>query len=51
MGSCFMEQSCADFAAQVAAKTSIPCGGSAVAYVGALAAALASVESNFTIGK
>ena len=46
-----MEKSCVEFADAVAAKTSIPGGGGAAAYVGALSVALCSMAGNFTTGK
>ncbi len=45
------EMSCAQFAADLAAKRSVPGGGAAAACAGALAAALASMAGNFTVGK
>ena len=46
-----MEKSCVEFADVLAAKTSIPGGGGAAAYVGALSIALCSMAGNFTTGK
>jgi formiminotetrahydrofolate cyclodeaminase len=46
-----MEGSCAEFTSLLAAKQSVPGGGGAAAYVGALAAALCSMVGNFTTGK
>ena len=46
-----MEKSCQEFAALLAAKESVPGGGGAAAYVGALGAALCSMVGNFTTGK
>ena len=46
-----MESTCTDFAAALAAKESVPGGGGAAAYVGALGAALCSMVGNFTTGK
>ena len=46
-----MDKSCAEFADELAAKKSIPGGGGAAAYVGALAAALCSMAGNYTAGK
>lgn len=45
------EKSCTQFAADLAAKRSVPGGGAAAACAGALAAALASMVGNFTVGK
>jgi len=46
-----MEATCTDFAAALAAKESVPGGGGAAAYVGALGVALCSMVGNFTTGK
>lgn len=46
-----VDETCAQFASQLAAKQSVPGGGAAAAYAGALAAALASMVGNFTTGK
>lgn len=46
-----MEKSCAEFADALAAKASVPGGGGAAAYVGALSIALCSMVGNFTAGK
>ena len=46
-----MEKSCQEFATLLAAKKSVPGGGGAAAYVGALGAALCSMVGNFTTGK
>ena len=46
-----MDRSCTDFAAVLAAKESVPGGGGAAAYVGALGVALCSMVGNFTTGK
>lgn len=46
-----MDKSCTEFAAVLAAKESVPGGGGAAAYVGALAVALCSMVGNFTTGK
>ena len=46
-----MDKSCTEFAADLAAKVSVPGGGGAAAYVGALAVALCSMVGNFTTGK
>ena len=43
--------SCKDFAAELAAKKSVPGGGGAAAMVGALGAALCSMSGVFTAGK
>ena len=45
------ERSCASFAEVLAAKESVPGGGGAAAYVGALGVALGSMVGNFTTGK
>ncbi len=42
---------CTDLASALAAKESVPGGGAAAAYAGALAAALGSMVANFTTGK
>lgn len=46
-----LEMSCRDFASALGAKQSVPAGGSATAYVGALASALGSMVVRFTLGK
>ena len=46
-----MDKSCTEFAAVLAAKQSVPGGGGAAAYAGALAVALCSMVGNFTTGK
>lgn len=46
-----MTMTCTAFSEALAAKESIPGGGSAAAYVGALGAALASMAVQFTLGK
>ena len=46
-----MDLSCADFASALAAKASVPGGGGAAAYAGALGVALGSMAGNFTVGK
>ena len=46
-----MGKSCTEFADELAAKVSVPGGGGAAAYVGALAVALCSMVGNFTTGK
>ena len=46
-----MNASCTEFAAALAAKESVPGGGGAAAYVGALGVALCSMVGNFTTGK
>ena len=45
------EYSCHEFSDQLAAKVSVPGGGGAAAYVGALSMALCSMAGNFTTGK
>ena len=45
------DSSCRDFATVLAAKESVPGGGGAAAYVGALGVALGSMVGNFTTGK
>lgn len=47
----FTDKSCADFAAVLASKASVPGGGGAAALVGALGVALCSMVGNFTTGK
>ena len=51
MAEMMMEKSCIEFADALAAKVSVPGGGGAAAYVGALAVALCSMVGNFTTGK
>lgn len=46
-----MEKDCREFATLLAAKESVPGGGGAAAYVGALGVALCSMVGNFTTGK
>lgn len=46
-----VDKSCVEFANVLAAKQSVPGGGGAAAYVGALAAALCSMVGEFTAGK
>lgn len=46
-----MDMSCREFSEVLAAKVSTPGGGAAAAYVGALGCALASMTSQFTLGK
>ncbi len=46
-----MDGSCREFADALAAKASVPGGGGAAAYVGALSAALCSMVGEFTVGK
>ena len=46
-----MEKSCIEFTEALAAKVSVPGGGGAAAYAGALAVALCSMVGNFTAGK
>ena len=46
-----MDKTCREFAALLAAKESVPGGGGAAAYAGALSVALCSMVGNFTTGK
>lgn len=46
-----MDMRCTEFADALAAKQSVPGGGGAAAYVGALGVALCSMVGNFTTGK
>ncbi|MBO4364773.1 MAG: cyclodeaminase/cyclohydrolase family protein [Eggerthellaceae bacterium] len=46
-----MEKSCIEFVDALAAKVSVPGGGGAAAYAGALGVALGNMAANFTIGK
>lgn len=46
-----VEESCTEFAALLASKTSVPGGGGAAALTGALGIALCSMVGNFTVGK
>ncbi len=46
-----VEKSCTEFSEALAAKASVPGGGGAAAYVGALGVALGSMVGNFTTGK
>lgn len=46
-----MDESCRDFAADLASKRSTPGGGGAAAFAGALGAALGEMVGNFTTGK
>ena len=46
-----MDLSCTEFASELAAKVSVPGGGGAAAYAGALGVALGSMAGNFTVGK
>lgn len=46
-----MDKSCAEFAAELAGKSSVPGGGATAAYMGALSAALCNMVGNFTIDK
>lgn len=47
----FAHMPCDQFARELASKSSVPGGGGASAYVGALGVALAQMVCNFTIGK
>lgn len=47
----FAHMPCDQFAKELASKSSVPGGGGASAYVGALGIALAQMVCNFTIGK
>ena len=51
MADALADISCKGFAAELAAKKSVPGGGGAAAYVGALGAALCSMAGEFTAGK
>ncbi len=51
MDTSLTDKSLHDFAEVLAAKESVPGGGGAAAYVGALGIALASMVANFTVGK
>ncbi len=51
MGDKLTERDLASFAEALAARESVPGGGGAAAYAGALAAALASMVGRFTVGK
>lgn len=51
MATDYVSLSCKEFAAQLAAKQSVPGGGGAAALVGALAASLGAMTANFTTGK
>lgn len=51
MGDKLAERDLASFAEALAARESVPGGGGAAAYAGALAAALASMVGRFTVGK
>ena len=51
MATSMMDNTCADFATALAGKQSVPGGGGAAAYVGALGVALGSMVGNFTMGK
>lgn len=46
-----MDKSCSEFTAELAGKVSVPGGGAAAAYAGALGVALCSMVGNFTTGK
>ena len=45
------ENTCAEFAAQLASKAPVPGGGGAAALIGALAAALGAMAARLTVGK
>ena len=45
------ENTCAQFAAQLASKAPVPGGGGAAALIGALAAALGAMAARLTVGK
>ena len=45
------ENTCAEFAAQLASKAPVPGGGGAAALIGALAAALGAMATRLTVGK
>ena len=51
MSESMMEKTCQEFTTLLAAKESVPGGGGAAAYVGALGVALCSMVGNFTTGK
>mgnify|MGYP002510611570 CR=1 FL=1 len=51
MDKALTRETCAAFADALAAKASVPGGGGAAAYAGALAAALGNMVGNFTVGK
>ncbi len=51
MAESILDMSCSEFAGALAAKQSVPGGGGAAAFCGALAAALCSMVGNFTVGK
>lgn len=51
MAATLREASCQEFARLLASKESVPGGGGAAAYVGALGVALCSMVGNFTTGK
>ena len=46
-----MHMSCERFAEELSAKKSVPGGGGAAAFVGALGASLCSMVGNYTVGK
>ena len=46
-----MDKSCRDFAEALAARTPVPGGGGAAAYVGALGVALCSMVARYDVGK
>jgi formiminotetrahydrofolate cyclodeaminase len=45
-----MDMNCREFAERLAAREPVPGGGSAAAFVGALAAALCNMAGNYTVG-
>lgn len=51
MDQAYKDETCAQFASDLAAKSSVPGGGAAAAYAGAMGAALAQMVGNFTLGK
>lgn len=51
MNQVYKDKTCAQFAEELAGKSSVPGGGAAAAYAGAMSAALAQMVGNFTLGK